>query len=603
MAARLLIIFLIFTSHNVYSQYFSKEKELVQKATRASSDEEKIKALGELAHFYYIFRADKKGDSVLQKQLLLAEMSNNKVLIFNTLFGDAIINIPTWSSRDAYDKALAFLDKGLSYSVETGNKEYEAIAYTRKAFLLRKRGDHNNALHQLILAITSAEHVSNDSLKSLIHIETGDVFLAKSDYISAYKNYNLAFDLAYSLNNVPLQSEIHHRLANLYQSLSDLDEAKKNLLKSLDLNTTAGNKKGLMKDYYNLARVSEQKDYVDKLLDLAAKENSTFYLFYARRLLFYFIMVSEKDSKKALAFLKGNEDLNQSYLNTGMANYYWNIGNIFKYANQPDSAIWYYNLGKAVLEKSVDASIAQSMNTDIGECYSELKQTGKAIECFEKAMSISEAAGDLDGTSSLSSRLGILYAEAGDFKKAYEINRKNLVYKDSLKELSAQKKILLLEVERENKKHEKDLADQASQALRIRNLQYMGISIAIASIFMFMVLLGMFPVSRLSIRLLSFMAFICLFEFIVLLVDSWLHKVVHGEPLKIWLAKIGLIAILVPIQHYMEHGLVRFLASQRLLRMRQHLSVKRLWIKLITYMKKPAPVKNEAGFEEDTAVL
>jgi hypothetical protein len=43
----------------------------------------------------------------------------------------------------------------------------------------------------------------------------------------------------------------------------------------------------------------------------------------------------------------------------------------------------------------------------------------------------------------------------------------------------------------------------------------------------------------------------------------------HGEPLKIWLAKIALIALLVPIQHYLEHGVVRFLASQRLLRMRQ----------------------------------
>src|SRR5436190_7588247 len=98
MAARLLIIFLIFTSSGAFSQYFSKEKELVQKVTHAKTDEERITAMGDLAGFYYIFRAVNKGDSVLQKQLLLAEMSNNKKLIFNTLFSDAVNNFFDWSS-------------------------------------------------------------------------------------------------------------------------------------------------------------------------------------------------------------------------------------------------------------------------------------------------------------------------------------------------------------------------------------------------------------------------------------------------------------------------------------------------------------------------
>jgi hypothetical protein len=79
--------------------------------------------------------------------------------------------------------------------------------------------------------------------------------------------------------------------------------------------------------------------------------------------------------------LQENEDLNQSYLNTGIANYYWNIGNIFKYAGQPDSAIRYFTLGKAVLEKTVDATITKSMNTDMGECYSD-SETIRQCNCL-----------------------------------------------------------------------------------------------------------------------------------------------------------------------------------------------------------------------------
>jgi hypothetical protein len=36
-----------------------------------------------------------------------------------------------------------------------------------------------------------------------------------------------------------------------------------------------------MKDYYDLARLSEQREYINKLLDLAAEEKSTYYLFQA----------------------------------------------------------------------------------------------------------------------------------------------------------------------------------------------------------------------------------------------------------------------------------------------------------------------------------
>ena len=105
MAFRLTAL-LIFICHVSFAQYFSKEKELIQHCETATIDAGKIKALGELAEFYYIFHADKKGDSVLQKQLLVAELSNNEDLVLETLFNSAINNISEWSSTEAFGKAL-----------------------------------------------------------------------------------------------------------------------------------------------------------------------------------------------------------------------------------------------------------------------------------------------------------------------------------------------------------------------------------------------------------------------------------------------------------------------------------------------------------------
>ena len=89
----------------------------------------------------------------------------------------------------------------------------------------------------------------------------------------------------------------------------------------------------------------------------------------------------------------------------------------------------------------------------------------------------------------------------------------------------------------------------------------------------------------------------------MLIDNSLLAKAVHNEPLKLWLVKIVLIALLVPLQHFLEHNLVKFLESKKILTAKtkvsfKNLSVKRWW----QNMKKPAPVI-DAGIEEDTAVL
>jgi hypothetical protein len=117
-------------------------------------------------------------------------------------------------------------------------------------------------------------------------------------------------------------------------------------------------------------------------------------------------------------------------------------------------------------------------------------------------------------------------------------------------------------------------------------------------IFCSMIIFGMFPVSKYSIKILSYFAFICLFEFIILLIESFLHRITEGEPLKIWGIKIFIIALLVPLQHFLEHSLTRFLMSRKLIEARKKLSVKKLWVN----MKKKAS-SPEALDDDDTAVL
>ena len=281
----LLPLFLLLFLQVSYAQYFDKEKTLTDNVRKAGTDREKITALGNLAEFYYIYRAEKKADSLLQKQFLLAELSHDQNLVLNTLFGEAVANMGNWTSMKNFETALAFIEKGLAYAHELGNKEYEALAYIRKAGLFRKRGMYDKALQNAMLAFPLLEGATSDSLKTLLYLENGDIFLDKGDAVLAFKNYNQAYDQAYSAKNRSLQSKTYHHYANLYRVLGNTEAARKTLLKSLELNSSNGDKKGLLLDFIDLARLTDEKDYIDKAVFLADSLQSDRYRLYSKQLI------------------------------------------------------------------------------------------------------------------------------------------------------------------------------------------------------------------------------------------------------------------------------------------------------------------------------
>jgi hypothetical protein len=595
MANRLFIIFALLISLKATPQYFEKERKLINEVENASTDSNKIKALHALAEFYYIYRAEDKGDSVLQKQLVIAELSNDKSLILQTLFSNTFLNISSWTRSEILDRALSFLDQGLLYAKETNKKEYEAIANLNKAIIYRKRANYDQAISCALQAFTASEHIKNDSLKAKVYLELGSIHNNKGDAVSAYRNFNNAYNLAYTIKNIQLQSEVLHNFSELYNFLGNKDLAKQSLLKSMELNNKHKNMQGLLVDYIDLARLTEEKEYIERASVLAETLKSDRYRLFSKKLFFVYNMVIEKNHEKTYNYLLANEDLKQSYLNTGTANYYWTIGNIFRYANEPDSALYYYLKAEPEFEMNFDPSVRMHLNNEIAECFVMKQDWNKGIEHLNQAYIISMKIGDLDEQVNHTLKLSDLYAKKNNYEQAFIFNQKHLYLKDSLSKQNKQRDLVLLAVERENKKYQADLVEMEKEQLRIRNLQYMGISIAISILFMMLILFGMFTVPKIIIRMIGFIAFICLFEFIILLIDSYVHHAAHGDALIIWLIKIGVLAILFPSHHYLEHAMVHFIESKKLMKLKEQISVKNF----ITKIKTPAKV---VGVKEEKEV-
>lgn len=595
----ILLIFCSLQQEKCFAQFSKQLDSFCVMCNRSKTDSEKVMALGKLADYYYVYKLNNLGDSILHQQLLVAELSNNNNLILQALFGDAIQNIGTSATSERFDKTILFIQKGIDYAKSTNQYNYIALGYARMSDILRKRGEYDKALYNSVLALSSLQNVTSDSVKAITYIALGDTYLARGEAISACTNYNNAFDIAIKIKSISLQSIVHHCISEMYKKLDDVDNAKDELNQSLNLNKKYNNVEGMMSDYYDLARLTDEKFFIEKTIELADSLHDYKNLLNAKRLMLIYYYVTEKDDQKALHYLEYEPDLKQSFLNSGIENYYLGIGNIYFYSGHIDSALHYYKIIEPEIAKKFDQSLSKIILEQLAECYSLKNNFSEAISYYQKALEISIQMKDANTIALYSGKLSNLYEKQNDFKNAFIYSKQSIKYNDSLRELSKGNVIALLGVERENRKHQQEILQQQQKDYNSRNIQYMAITIAIVIIFFVMLFVGSFPVSRHTVKLMGYFFFISLFEFIVLVIDNLvLTHSVHNQPLKLWFIKIGVIAILVPCQHFLEHHVIRLLASRKLIEARTKFSIKKWW----SNINKPSPI-GEEGLEEDTAVL
>jgi lipopolysaccharide biosynthesis regulator YciM len=580
----------------------NRVQEFEKKIAAAVTDAEKITAFSKLAEYYSVFREDAKADSILQKSLSIAETSENKELLLGILFENKIEHLDSWSSKATYERLNAFIQKGLQYAQELNRPDYIAQAYILLAGNLRRRGQYDAALQQVTQAYTALSGNGMDSIRFLLYKELGDIYLAKGDAVSAFKNYNSAYEIAYREKNNTLQSEIYHRFSGMYFSLADSALAKKYLLLSLQGNQKYNDLEGQYKDYIDLARITDNTDYIEKARNLAGQLHSDRYQMSAERLLFFWKMINGKNSRQTFDYLYSNPGLVQYFENTGQARFNWHKGNIYRYAAQYDSALYYYKKAEQELIMNYDPNIKLSVTHAMGETYllNHDLENGKIY--FEAVYGLSRQLQVPDYLPEVCDTLKRLYAATGDYKKAFDYLSQSDSAAKLIQSKTAKDKLVLLQVEQEKRNRENDLLEAEAKTKRKHNLQIMAITVTITVLFIFMLFLGMFAVSKTTIRMVGYFAFISLFEFIIVLLDHPIMEISKGEPLKIWGIKIGVIALLVPVQHFLEHRLIAFLQSRKLLEARQKISLKNWWYRL----RKPAPPKKDAGMEnmeDDTAVL
>ena len=580
-------------SLNGDAQYQNRIDSLKALYNKAANDSQKVVILGELAAHYYIYHLDSLARNTLHQQLVIAEIANNKNLMLLSLFGDATSRISYAASSLEFDKCISFIESGIDYAESNGLRDYVVLGYLRLSDILRKRGDNTQALSNAVLALSNLKDVDSDSIKALTYLGLGNAYLALGKAETACFNYNNAFDFATKIPSVTLQSKTYHCLSEMYRYLGDSTEAHLELNKSVELNRSNNNQPGLLNDYIDLARLTDKKEYIDKAIELAWLQNDSYYLLISKRIMLAYYQVAMKDANKALQFLETEPDLKMTYINSGIGNYYRAIGNCYFYAGIADSALRYYQLAEPEILKQTDPSGNMVIFYQLGDTYALAGNHGMAITYYHKALQLSETLEDEENMAGISAKLSNCYELQKDFKNAFLFAKRTTALNEQLRAASEDRKIALLGVARENRKHELELLQKEKQENAKMNIQYMFITLVIVIVFFIMLIIGSFTVSKMMIKMMGYFFFISVFEFIVLLIDSlFLAHHLHNQPLKLWIVKIFLIAMLVPLQHFLEHRVTELLSSKKI---KPHLTFK----KWLAKMRKPAApgdkeIKNDA---------
>ena len=588
-----LFLFFIITGtvKQLKAQDYATEKSLVQQLRSANSDSEKVYCLYDLINFYYAFNFEKKADSLREIQIITAQESGNQSLIQGVLFPVYYNYITQNSSTRRFQKELDFADQALEYAKSVNKNELVALAYSTMAAVYRNSGKPDLALKNAEIAFTTAISSGNDSVKIITALEWGDVFMQKKDLLMAYRKFSNADDIANNLRNPYLLSAVYNHFSLLYVKLGKIEKAKEYLLNSIALNAKAGNTKGLVKDYITISTkildFVPAKTYLQRAALIADSLHDPVLMLQINYIQFVQYMIND-NSENTFKFLKLHPDVEMSIHGLGQFNYEWVTGEIFLYSNKYDSAIVHLKKAEPFYNENFNISGRINFLSELAACYRGLKLYHEAINYYTTTLLLTNGTLNTREKNNCLDALHQLYYETGDFKKAYEYELGFNLFKDSVNNLNKDRELVFLEIDTKNNRIQKE-NELAIQALeRKHNAQYMLITITVAAVFLLLVLLGLFTVSTTTIRVLGFFSFIFLFEFITLLLDNWVHDKTHGEPWKIWLFKIFIISLLFPLHHWMEHKLIQYLLSRKLIHTGSLFSFKKLFGQ---HKKQTAPVE------------
>lgn len=545
-----------------------------QRLAKAQTSKDKIYIMGNLARTLMtvnLAEADRYGSLINQE----AELSRDRSLMVQAL----MINGERYSyfttNKDYIQKSIGYYNKALEVAKQNRLDKETAEVYLALAGVHTRVPDLDRSFNYATQASAITSNLKDDSLEVANYYTYGLIYQLKKERILALRNFLLALRLAEESKDHLLMRSCYSMLSQFYADIKSYDKAidfakkasdelpltrleNKSYLQVVDLYTMGnlymGKKDFEMSVYYFDRAVKAADSLKYDPLKMAGYNG----------LLNQYLRAAQPG--KALDFFNKRSDLKQYISNFGLGHVVDHAyGVIYTELNRFDSAKFYLEKAAPAFEATTTPAGKIGFYGQYADFYKKSGNMQKAIEYFNKAKQLADQTADLDWQQRIAKQLDTAYATVGDYKQSHFYSSLYHQYKDSLQKLSEEKDLLQMEIDDEQQRQARLERERQEELRRKHNIQYMGITIAIVTVFLLLVLMGIFQVSVSTIKIIGFFAFIFFFEFIILIADNQIHQWTHGEPLKVLAIKVVLIAMLLPLHHWLEHRVINYLTTKRLI--------------------------------------
>lgn len=525
-------------------------------------------------------------------------------------YGKQLISLAE-ETRDRKLMIKAYMSNGIRCGYFAGQKDYtsRSIEYYNKALEIAKQNkmeeeigaiqmklcaihlaipDKDKALNYINQAFPLISTLKNDSLKAESHNSYGLVYQARNDKTLSLRHFLNGLQIAEQMKKpIPeLKRNCYIHLANFYSRIDAYDKAidyyvkankeldhtrEKNPLyqRAIDFNSI-GNLYAAKKSYdiainyfqRSIAIADSVKFSNLKIPAYISLLNQYLRIDQPQKALDYLNSAEGKNLRKYLADFGMSAQTDQAY------------AFIYTELHQFDSAGLYFNRALPYYETRTSELNRISFYGQLAGYFKKTGNYDKSIEYFMKVREMGERNGQLENVQRAVKDLDSLYEQKGDFKLANQYNALYYHYKDSIDKLKKGNELAQIEALDEQQRAERIRLEQQEAKEKRNRIQYMGIIIGIAALFVALVMMGWFKVSANTIRAIGFFSFLIFFEFIFLVFKKNINGLTHGVPLYDLAFMIALAAILVPLHHWLEHKVIHFLTSHHMLKLRRVFSRK-----------------------------
>ncbi|HET6768753.1 MAG TPA: tetratricopeptide repeat protein, partial [Chitinophagaceae bacterium] len=492
--AILLSFIIIFSTARSYGQQAAALDSMRSSLSKAKTPEEKVFWLDMLSRTAMNVnpgQADEYGNQLIT----FAEETRDRKLMVRAYMSNGIRCGYFTGQKDYTTRSIEYFNKALKIARQNKMEEETGAIQLKLCAVHLAIPDKDKALNYINQAFSLISTLKNDSLKAEAHNSYGLVYQARNEKTLSLRHFLNGLQIAEETNIPELRRSCYLHLSNFYSRIEDHDKAIDYYMKAnKELDHVKEGNVGYQRviDFNSIGNLFANKknydialSYFERSIALAdSLKFSTLKIPGYLSLLNQHLRIDHP--QQALEYMNSSSGLNlKKYLsNMGLGGHIDQVyAVIYSKLKVFDSAGFYFNKALPYFEQKTSETNRINFYVQVGDYYQKTDNYDKAIGYFQKVKEMGERNGQLETTQAALKHLDSLYVKKGNFKLANQYNGLYYQYKDSIDKLKKENELTQIEAFDEQQRHQRALAAAQELKEKRNRIQYMGIIIGIAVLF------------------------------------------------------------------------------------------------------------------------